>query len=502
MKIENLRVKDLMIIEEMEIKPDKNATIFLGKNKSGKTSILKAIEMGLTGNKDTTVIRDGADKALVRINMDDGHEISWSLTKKGSERHKVVTPNGDIKPSVKKFLKQIVPTFSFDPIGFVLMDAKERKAHLLELFKAEVTKEQLLAGGVSEDVINRLDLSQDGLTVLKQAYDIFYDRRTQVNKKMKEERVLIEKEQAELEDFDGKDYKSVTEDLETEIDGIKTRLADAQALEKVQKRNQELIDGHQANIDDAVSTVKELIVPTDDEIEKKRARIQEIIEQINALNSEQKALTDEINAAHAAKEKRHNLNTMIKKEAESIKALTLPQVPNIKEILAELDAKHKEQQEAIKEDGLYEKWNALETKLSTHGEITREAKELTDILDTLKKDLPNEITKDVDLPIKDLTFDGDTVFIGDRNMDHMSTSEQVNIALTIVRTINKNAELKLICIDRAESLDDETLKAFREQIQDDEFTYFITQVYHNGQPIPEGAVVIEDGKVADAEALK
>jgi disulfide oxidoreductase YuzD len=76
----------------------------------------------------------------------------------------------------------------------------------------------------------------------------------------------------------------------------------------------------------------------------------------------------------------------------------------------------------------------------------------------------------------------------------MSTSEQIGVALQMVRELNKDAKLKVLFLDRAESLDDETFAEFVKQIEGDDFCYFLTFVQH-GDTIPEGAILVESGEV-------
>jgi len=105
--------------------------------------------------------------------------------------------------------------------------------------------------------------------------------------------------------------------------------------------------------------------------------------------------------------------------------------------------------------------------------------------------------KDAKIPVEGLRLDGDNVFIGDKSLDHMSGRERVKIALTILRELNKDAELKAFCLDGAEALDPESLEAFIEAIQPDEFQYFMTMVQHcKDEDIPVGAMAMKDGMVA------
>jgi exonuclease SbcC len=57
---------------------------------------------------------------------------------------------------------------------------------------------------------------------------------------------------------------------------------------------------------------------------------------------------------------------------------------------------------------------------------------------------------------------------------NLSTSRQIKLALDIARATA--SELKLICVDRWESLDKEQRAIFLKEINNDGFQYFLSQV--------------------------
>ena len=69
MKIVKLTIHDFLKLKDVEMNPSKT-NIIVGKNKQGKTSILKAIKACLLGDADATSIRIGGDKSEILIDME------------------------------------------------------------------------------------------------------------------------------------------------------------------------------------------------------------------------------------------------------------------------------------------------------------------------------------------------------------------------------------------------------------------------------------------------
>ena len=66
------------------------------------------------------------------------------------------------------------------------------------------------------------------------------------------------------------------------------------------------------------------------------------------------------------------------------------------------------------------------------------------------------------------------ITIDDLPITNLSTSRQIKLALDIARATA--GPLKLICFDRFESLDDDQREMFLNEIADDGYQYFISQV--------------------------
>jgi DNA repair exonuclease SbcCD ATPase subunit len=496
MKLNNIKVTNFLIISEADIKPDSKLNIFCGKNKSGKTSVIKAIKTGLLGTTDPNVIKVGTDKAEIMIDLD-GLKVQRTITAKGQRVKVTNTENGDIKANPQKFLNSLLGDFSFDPIAFVLMDGKERQKYIRELFNPKV-KEEHLTDVIETELLDRIRGNfdkVDGLTILKNLEDLYYARRTDINKQLKQkegayQEAIPEGYNPEEVEYNVDDLIASLKEAESERDAAKNIEVQNENAEKSRVRIQAKIEefkGILAEVNEEaialLPTYEADIQRIEDEIKKRQGTLQQLREH------------HEVASQHlSVKAEATNRIMELESGLEDFPIVPVPDVSALEAEILNLDASILEakQKAALKEKYLKAQEIGQEVEA-----LDANSKNLTSIIDKLRKDIPAQIIKEANIPIEGLRIEGDNIMVGDTSMDNMSTSEQVAIALTIVRELNKGAKLKLLCLDRAESLDDATLEEFRKQIKEDEFQYIVTYVQH-GDEKPEGALLMENGGVKEA----
>lgn len=513
MKINKITGSNFLILKEVELEPDSKLNVLAGSNRSGKTSFLKMVQAGLLGTTDPNVIKVGADKAEIMIDMD-GIKVQRVITAKG-QRVKVTNTEGDIKANPQKFLNSLLGNFSFDPLAFIQMQKPERKKYLVELFNPKVKEEQL-TDIIEPELMDRIRPNfdkVDGLTILKNLEDLYYARRTDVNKQLKQ------KEGAYQEAIP-LGYKPP--EVEVNVDDLIARLklveAQRDTAKNIEVQNENATKAR-ARIEAKIKEFNGILEEVNEEAIGKIPECEEAIasyeEEIRILQESLAHVrtTHEVALQHLSV--KNDALKAIEEQTKSLDDFPLLPVPDITDIegqvveldAAILEAKHKE---ALRDK--YLKAQGIKAEVDT---LVAQSKRLTNIIDKLRKDIPAQIIKDAQIPIPEMRIDGDNIMIGERSLDNMSTSEQITVALQMVRELNKDAKLKVLFLDRAESLDDETFEEFRKQIAGDDFTYFLTMVYggkvkENGDPenkdiIPEGALWVKDGTmtpvVKDLEML-
>lgn len=222
MKIVKLTIHNFLKLKDVEMNPS-HTNVIVGKNKQGKTSILKAIKTAFTGDADATSIRIGEGKAEITIELDD-MIVRRSITQKGNYLD-VENKEGLRYQAPQRVLDGILGTFSFNPIEFFEKKPADRKKYLLNAIKLRITPEELKA--YTGEALAGIDFDKHALEVVEDARKFYYDRRTGANAE-------VSKKQKTLQELNEK--------IPTGFDATKVSDAEITKLrEAIQKDEQEAI---------------------------------------------------------------------------------------------------------------------------------------------------------------------------------------------------------------------------------------------------------------------
>lgn len=499
LKILEVEIENLLCLKKVDIKPDSKLNIFFGENTMGKTDVLEAIRFALKGDGDEDIIHYDAEKAMVMVDLGK-YKIKRTKTRK-SHTLSVTNDQGFKPTSPQTFLDVLVGTsFSFDPFAFLLMKDKELKKYILDMFEVKVTKAMLKF--LDKGTMELLDLKKDGFTVLQDAEKVLYVKRTEINKQAKQKEALFEEKMKQCEGFVSDEYnpqglqnsrvahQSIQHDL-TVAEEKKTAVEEAEEMSgnlgdkiNIYKNDLKKIDTSEfesiSTIQDECTAIAEKLVLLEKQLEEKK-------EKLNLLSDSKKD---------------HDDFTKLLKESEETLAL-LPadeDIPDISDIEEKLEITNKQIADDEEKDRLFVIYNEAMTIIKPEfDKLSDESNKITASIDKLRKELPTQLTENSKIPIEGLSFDGDKAMIGKKALKFLSTKEKIEVALNIVRELNKDAELKILCLDRAESLDRKTLEEFKKQIEEDGFQYFVTQVQQTDE-VPKDVYKVSDGTVTDPEA--
>ena len=515
--IKRLEIKNCLGITELEIQAGK-VNIISGGNEKGKTSVLEVIEKGLQNTqRRTKFVRDGADEATLYIEMDDDTTISRKEKADGKSSVRITQAGASIsKPET--YLKTLVGEgFGFNPVDFMSRKDKEQTQILLSLMPMRVTEADLQEWFGEAPVVNLNQHAIDVLGYLAEKY--YYDRRAIANGAVKEcqseikalfeqlpdnyngndwrevnigalygavqEAIktnsfreqaqalintlddklpainyrfdLMDKEQADLLEFKiEKARKSVEADKQIIRDEIADRQHDIKALEaeivkweEMIAANRRSIEGHHINIgncEEKLSVVDTRVLATKIEsLQNEHA--------IELKNIEEKRQAE----IAAARDQAGRAQTYLETK------------PQIDVLPLQVEAEHAEKMKGF--ISLYDNLCDLQEALATKQEI---ASRLDLCVETARKK-PAELLQQLEMPIKGLGInDRMQITIDGLPITNLSTSRQIKLALDIARATA--GPLKLISIDRFESLDKEQQAAFFKEIEDDGYQYFISTV--------------------------
>lgn len=416
MKIAKISIHNFLKLKDVEINPSQT-NVIVGKNKQGKTSILKAIRAAFDGKVDSTSIRIGESKAEITLELDD-LTVKRTLTEKGNYLD-ISNKEGMKMPSPQKYLDGILGTFSFNPIEFFDKKPVDRKKYLLNAIKLNINQDEL-AEYTGEKLIG-LDYDAHALEVVEQARKYYYDKRTVANAEVSKKEKTLQDLNSQIPE--GFDAKSVSEE---EI----TKLRDAIQKDEQEKIRYEAHTKHIASLQNQEADIK-------GQIEALQKRLVSIQDEIVAGTEMKFDFSDDM-AISAAKD------TLAKLESQRQIVFTAKRAEEVR------------------------------NELSV---VMQEADKLDNVVKRLSKEIPETLISKAKLPIDGLTISGDDILINGVNIDNLSSSEQLKFGLQVVRALN--GDFKVICVDGIESLDRESFEFFLKEVENDEFQYFITRVDGN-----------------------
>lgn len=502
MKIKRLVINNCLGIKELQMDPRK-INMISGGNEKGKTSILECIEKAVNNSeRRAKFVKTGEEEATLFVTLDDGTEISRKIKPAGSESVKV-TNNGATIKKPETYLKSLVGGFTFNPVDFIQKKDKEQSDILLSLIPLRITKEMLIEwfGEVPE-----VNLDQHAVTLLEQlAEHYYYDRRTIANTKVKECQGEIASIAAQLpNNYNADDWRTVSiAEQWREVDKAKT-------TNDWIKQAHELINGKDATISSISDKYELKVVEADNKMESKINDVKMTIEGqkniiINRINSSKEKIEEYKNMIIQLENQIKMEEQELKSLDEKLLAVKTQSIRNERdiEVKAINEAKDKEIAEfnnrVVKANKYLEENKLIDVEpLIASAEETEKMKgfiglydKLTDLRESLiaKQDTaerlnkyveiarkkPAELLKNIKLPVTGLGINDEMqLTIDDLPIRNLSTSRQIKLALDIAKATC--GPLQLICVDRFESLDAEQRKIFSEEIEKDDFQYFITNV--------------------------
>jgi len=441
MKIIRIRIKDFLGISQFKADCGKLNHI-KGGNGVGKTSIVKAIiEAFKVRGHDPDVIRVGADKSEIHIELSDGLSVERVITPTGN-RPKVVKDGRPVsKPAA--YLGNLVGPFSFNPVEFFLAKPAERRTLILSSIPFTVNADSLYETLATEGVPIPMDLStfdyeQHGLQVLENVQKGVFEMRAEVNRDKTQLAKAIEQDKADIPDtFDAEKYRDY--DVTTTV----AKMQDARDKEAAHDRDFQRLEQLRKDKDGAVASI---------ELHEQRIReLEAEIESTKKLISEGKQRVVDIVA-----------------EGKTLRAtIDAYEPPPIAELSDELkNYKHFEE--------IAQRLKDIDRREQRLEETTDHHDELNTLYKALTTKIPRLMLAQLKLPVDNLEIKGDNIFVDGKAIDKLSTSEQMEFALSVAKALA--GDLRVVCIDRYESLDDDAKAKFQALADGDGFEYFVTEV--------------------------
>jgi hypothetical protein len=420
MRITKISIRDYLGIGVFKIDKLGKLNRITGGNGVGKSAVIKAIiEAFKSSGIDPNLIRVNTENAEIIIELDEKILIQRLITPT-SNSVKVVS-EGQPLNSPQRWLNSILGPFNFNPVDFFLAKPKDRRQILLSAIPFYLDQEALgkvLDNGHQNAIdLSRFDFTKHGLEVLSDLQKEIYDRRHEQGLEVTRLKKAIEQDRLDIpETFDSKKFEGF--DLQSKID-------------KLTEYNK-FISQHKYDLDT---------------LQANRIRAEQIVYEIRRLNKELGEIQTQ------GKALREKTDKFVRPDIESLQA-EIREYQQSQKLIHKIEEIGRKEEELKKSDTIH--------------------KELEKLYKALTTEIPRKLLAQVKLPIDGLEIKGDDIFINGVAIEKLSTSEQIKFAVQIARALA--GQLKVICVDRFESLDEDSRKLFEQEAGVDDFEYFMTVV--------------------------
>ena len=530
-KISFLKVNGFLGIDELELEPGK-VNIFKGPMGSGKTSVIEAIEKTFTNkSRRTEVIKHGEEEATLFVELDDKLEIDRRLRTEKGDYLKVRKADEGV-PSTEKFLRTLVNGNIFRPLDWVNLSVKEQTKSLLSMLEIAWSEEDIV--NWFGDLVDDIDYTQHILLILKSIEQKYYKTREEVNREVKELNARINALYEELPaEYDGEAWravkiqeyyakvseaqevnrlieiaKSIQEQFNSKVEAIK-------AKGERQKTNITLTyKGYREDINDIIALSNSKIERANNFIDNSNITLENELSKLdNQLESEYQELLQKY-AVLKDERKREMLAAV--DEQKDIIAINNNKIATKEQELRGLDEKEEAEKRAVDEKvtneiekeeirigkaanylkentpidiiplqaeadhvaemvGYLRDWDRIiEIRDGVLSSKIAYSNDLTSKID-MARNLPGELLKTAKMPIEGISVDVDgNVRINGTLINGLSDGEKLTLAMRVAKA--QCGELKLICMDKWESLDKVAQAKLLAEMTTDEYQYFVTEV--------------------------
>lgn len=530
-KISFLKVNNFLGVDELELEPGK-VNIFKGPKGAGKTSVIEAIEKTFTNkSRRTEIIKHGEEEATLFVELDDGMEVDRRLRSEKGDYLKVRKADEGV-PSTEKFLRTLVNGHIFRPLDWVNLSVKEQTKSLLSMLEIGWNEQDII--NWFGDVVDDIDYSQHILLILKNIEQKYYKTREEVNREIKELQARIDALYEELPpEYDGEEWRNV------KIQEYYKKVSEAQEINKLiemaksiqenfnntvktikakgekQKANITLIfKENKEDINDIIALAKNKIERANNFIANSNNTLEiELSKLDNQLESEYQDLLQKY--AMLKDQKKRDILTAVEEQKEII-AINNNKISAKEQELRGLDEKEESEKLAVDEKvnseiekeeirigkaasylkentlidieplqaeadrvtemvGYLRDWDRIaEIRDGSLSSKQAYANELTSKIDKARN-LPGELLKTAKMPIDGISVDVEgRVRINGTLIDGLSSGERLELAMKVAKA--QAGELKIICLDGWEKINEKAQQELLEKMTNDEYQYFITLV--------------------------
>ena len=463
--IVEFRAQNAQVLKAVQIFPgDRNIVKITGKNRQGKSTILKSIMAALGGKNfiDDQPVRNGESEAEIFLDLGE-YTITRKITLSG-EYLDVRTKEGFKAPSPQKFLTSKLSSFAHNPLEFMRLKKEAqvealRKIAPVRLDRAEI--ESVIGG----KWIYQLVKSDDPLVILDKAYAAIYEERTITNREITRlngaiKSIVIPGDGADIEPISASELlaeKSKLDEKKATNDAVRKQLLDTQA---------------------GLALLTENIADIDNEIN-------ELEEKLTLLRDKKNNLEIYFQSADF---KRTELSM-------TIDGLVDPDYDEIDKKIAGIDEHNK-----LAND-IHIAKNSREKSMKELASHQADSERCSKNIEAIKQ-YKTQLMTEANLPVAGLNIENGMVTYGGFPLSQASTKEQIEISCAVC--LAEHPKIGVITIDRGwADLDSEGKQALQKFAENTGAQIWITQVLDepgaDGFHIVSGELAAVDGMAIEEE---
>lgn len=414
MRILSLKVRNFLRIKALELVPSKGTTRIGGKNGSGKSSTIKALEAVFGGARAVPArpVHDGEVTGEIIAETEDFTVVrSFDGGRHSSLR--VLNKEGRQADEQQSLLDRVFNRYALDPVAIMAADKDKRRDMLID------------ALGIREK-----------LDALTKEYDKAYTDRRDIGRDSKKAKAAFDSMLApkpgiptEAPDLD--DIEAQREAAEEELGELRTFTSRLQSLAELVERERASRKGKVTHAEHVVKEAEAAVEEARIGLENAKAELKGAQENVTLYDDHEEVLQ------HAA----------MLKEADSIEAKTADAGKRLEQ--AKTDAANRarllDDIRAAK-DYASAKEKATKTK-HEHEELDRKVKGLAAERTSLVASAP--------FPVEGLAFDDEgDLWVNGQPFEQASQAEQIEVCCGIVASLQP--ELKIIAVRNASLMDSDT----------------------------------------------
>jgi DNA repair exonuclease SbcCD ATPase subunit len=506
MHVKHIEVSNFKNIEHLEQSFNGDVYFFRGDNEVGKSSLMEAIFLCVTGMRHNDMLRQKTEKGYIKalIEGEKGeYEVELRFTEANPRGTIKVTHDG-FKVDTQSALQGIFKYEDFDASEFIaLSQSAQGRRKQVETIRTLLTKEEQKAISDYEQIIfdtkeerkglgkevdflakslNKLAVGSEMLKKYTTPFvmaNLLTELEQEQNKQAEIDKLVlaIRDNECKLDDWAAyceQQGEVLQQALQSKVEKLKDwpgyvdgqtmyyagKVAD---LEKEQKK-----DG--AEIEELWRKLKIIERRRDDRTVTIKEAKQALVDKKDALAIEQETLKQEVNQASIdlddkLKEEKTQLVHVISQQQKQIDETPAPKVDEVKEKIDNAE-KHNEHCKSVSE------YKELERQ---HKEKVAELDEYNAKIDKAQEE-KQKVIEASNIPVEGLTFDEDGLqlkgvpFVSGK----VSTSQEMEVAIRIIMA--KNQTTKMIRIARGESLGGPKLQALINFARENGYQSFYEQV--------------------------